>query len=310
MENRTFMYDIIIIGGGPAGLTAALYARRAGKSVLVIEKGTFGGQIVWSPEVENYPGFQTVSGMEFGDKLTDQVKRSGAELKQDVATVVSQGSGNFSVQTKILGTFDAKSVIFATGAAPRKLGLSNEDRLIGAGISYCAVCDGDFFRAENVAVVGGGNTALQEALYLSDICANVYLIHRRENFRADASLVSLAEKRSNIHFRRSMEITRLQGAEQLHGITVRSLPDHAEEILTISGLFVAIGYAPMTELIRKFASLDDRGYVCADESTVTATPGVFVAGDCRGKNVKQLTTAVADGSCAAVAACRYIDSLS
>ena len=305
------MYDIIIIGGGPAGLTAALYARRAGKTVLVIEKNTFGGQIVWSPKVENFPGFASVSGMELGDKLMTQAMSVGAELELDEVTKVSKNDDGFCVCTQLLGQFEAKALIFATGSAPRHLGLPNEEALIGGGISFCAVCDGEFFRGSDVAVVGGGNTALQEALYLSDICANVHLIHRRDTFRADQSLTERIARRPNIHLHCPSEIIALHGTDQLQGVTILSKGEsHQETHLAVNGLFVAVGHDPQTSLLTTFADLDEYGYVYADENTTTRTAGIFVAGDCRKKSVKQLTTAVADGSCAAIAACHYLDSLS
>ena len=305
------MYDIIIIGGGPAGLTAALYARRAGKTVLVIEKNTFGGQIVWSPKVENFPGFASVSGMELGDKLMTQAMSVGAELELDEVTKVSKNDDGFCVCTQLLGIFEAKALIFATGSAPRHLGLPNEEALIGGGISFCAVCDGEFFRGSDVAIVGGGNTALQEALYLSDICANVHLIHRRDTFRADQSLSERIARRPNIHLHCPSEIIALHGTDQLQGVTILSKGESpAETPLAVNGLFVAVGHDPQTSLLTTFADLDEYGYVYADENTTTRTVGIFVAGDCRKKSVKQLTTAVADGSCAAIAACHYLDSLS
>ncbi len=305
------MYDIIIIGGGPAGLTAALYARRAEKTVLVIEKNTFGGQIIWSPKVENFPGFASISGMELGDNLMAQAMALGAELVLDEVTKITKNNDDFCVCTQLSGKFNAKALILATGSAPRHLGLPHEEALIGGGISFCAVCDGEFFRKSDVAVVGGGNTALQEALYLSDICANVHLIHRRVTFRADQSLTQRIARRRNIHLHCPSEIIALHGTDQLQGVTILLKKGATTEIsLAVSGLFVAIGHNPQTSLLKAFADLDERGYACAGESTETRTSGIFVAGDCRKKFVKQLTTAVADGSCAAIAACHYLDSLS
>lgn len=303
------MHDIVIIGGGPAGLTAALYARRAGKTALVIEKNTFGGQIVWSPKVENFPGFASVSGLELGDKFMAQAMDAGAELELDEVTDVTRDPDSFLVRTAVSGDFYARAVIFATGAEPRRLGLPNEEKFIGAGISFCAVCDGEFFRGSDVAVVGGGNTAFQEALYLSDICNHVHLIHRRTTFRADTSLVELVNRRANVHYHTPAEVVALQGTDQLQAITIRSLSDTTEEVLPVDGLFVAVGHTPLTGIVQKFSLLDTHGYVCADESTLTDTPGVFVAGDCRKKSVRQLTTAASDGACAAMAACHYLDSL-
>ena len=304
------MHDIIVIGGGPAGLTAALYARRAGKTVLVIEKTTFGGQIVWSPKVENFPGFPSVSGMELGDKLMEQALNAGAELELDEVTDVTREPDSFHIKTALSGNFYAHAVIFATGAEPKRLGLANEEKWIGSGISFCAVCDGEFFRSSDVAVVGGGNTAFQEALYLSEICNHVHLIHRRTTYRADNSLLELVNRRANIEHHTPAEIVSLHGTDQLQAITIRSLSNDAEKVLDVNGLFVAIGHNPLTSIVQKFSLLDEHGYVRVDESTRTGTPGVFVAGDCRQKAVRQLTTATSDGACAAVAACHYLDTIS
>lgn len=302
------MYDILIIGGGPAGLTAALYARRAGKTVLVLEKNTFGGQIVWSPRVENFPGFPSITGLELGDAFMAQAMEAGAELELDEAISISRCSDYFSVETGMSGTKDAAAVIFATGAEPRKLGLPHEDDLIGAGISFCAVCDGEFFRGGTVAVVGGGNTALQEALYLADICKTVYLVHRREIFRADAALVALAERRENITLVCPAVPTALEGDGHLTGLRLRRTDDDTERTLSLDGLFVAVGHDPMTRLLRSYTELDEGGYALVDEGCATTAAGIFVAGDCRKKQVKQLTTAVSDGACAAIAACRYLET--
>lgn len=302
------MYDILIIGGGPAGLTAALYARRAGKTVLVLEKNTFGGQIVWSPRVENFPGFPSATGLELGDAFMAQAMQAGAELELDEALSISRCSDHFLIETGLSGTKEAAAVIFATGAEPRKLGLLNEEALIGAGISFCAVCDGEFFRDGTVAVIGGGNTAFQEALYLSDICKTVYLIHRRETFRADAALVTLAERRENVTFVCPAVPTALEGDGRLTGLRLHRTDDDTDFALSIDGLFVAVGHDPMTQLLRPYTELDEAGYALVDETCTTTVAGIFVAGDCRKKQVKQLTTAVSDGACAAIAACHYLDT--
>ena len=279
------MHDIIVIGGGPAGLTAALYALRAGKSVLVIEKSTFGGQITWSPKVENFPGIPSVSGAELGDKFTAQALDQGAELELDEVTSVELDGDIKRVKTDFGGTFEAKALIIASGARPRTLGIPGEEELMGAGVCFCAVCDGAFYKGREVAVNGGGNSALQDALLLSDTCSKVYLIHRRDTFRGEAKLV-----------------------EELTGNKISDADGNEREI-AVDGLFVAIGHAPDNGIFSQLMDLDDGGYADSDESCCTKTPGVFVAGDCRKKTVRQLTTAAADGSAAALAACRYIDAL-
>ncbi|MBE7048877.1 MAG: FAD-dependent oxidoreductase [Ruminococcaceae bacterium] len=305
MENT---YDIIVIGGGPAGLTAALYARRAGKSVLVLEKNTFGGQIAWSPKVENYPGFSSISGLELSDKLTEQVLSHGAELELEEVVSAQKKDNLFSVATDFGNTITAKALITAVGAAPKKLGLPNEEQLIGAGISFCAVCDGEFFRDKIVAVNGGGNTALQEALYLADLCKKVYLIHRRNQFRGDESLVVALKNRSNVELVLSATISALMGEQRLTAITVTKT-EGQEKNLSVDGLFVAIGHAPENGPFADLITLDESGYADSDENCHTKTEGLFVAGDCRKKSLRQLSTAIADGASAALAACHYIDSM-
>lgn len=302
------MYDIIIIGGGPAGLTAALYALRAGKSVLVIEKSTFGGQITWSPKVENFPTIPSISGAELGDRLTSQVLEQGAELELDEVVSVELDGDIKRVKTDFGGTFEAKALIIAAGARPRTLGIPGEDALMGAGVCFCAVCDGAFYKDRPVAVNGGGNSALQDAMLLSDTCSKVYLIHRRDTFRGEARLVEALRARENVEFVLNSSITALIGQDELSGLIVTNDKGESREI-SVDGLFVAIGHAPDNGVFSELVDLDKGGYADSDESCTTKTPGVFVAGDCRKKNVRQLTTAAADGSCAALAACRYVDAL-
>ena len=302
------MHDIIVIGGGPAGLTAALYALRAGKSVLVIEKSTFGGQITWSPKVENFPTIPSISGAELGDRLTSQVLEQGAELELDEVVSVELDGDIKRVKTDFGGTFEAKALIIAAGARPRTLGIPGEDALMGAGVCFCAVCDGAFYRDRPVAVNGGGNSALQDAMLLSDTCSKVYLIHRRDTFRGEARLVEALRARENVEFVLNSSITALIGQDELSGLIVTNDKGESREI-SVDGLFVAIGHAPDNGVFSELIDLDKGGYADSDESCTTKTPGVFVAGDCRKKSVRQLTTAAADGSCAALAACRYIDAL-
>lgn len=302
------MYDLIVIGGGPAGLTAALYALRAGKSVLVIEKSTFGGQITWSPKVENFPTIPSISGAELGDRLTSQVLEQGAELELDKVTGVELDGNIKRVKTDFGGTFEAKALIIAAGARPRTLGIPGEEALMGAGVCFCAVCDGAFYKGKAVAVNGGGNSALQDALLLSDTCSKVYIIHRRDKFRGEAKLVEALRAKANVEFVLNSSVTDLLGQDELSGIVVTDNAGNSRQ-LDVEGLFVAIGHAPDNGVFSELIDLDDGGYADSDESCTTKTPGVFAAGDCRRKTVRQLTTATADGSCAALAACRYIDSL-
>ena len=302
------MHDIIIIGGGPAGLTAALYALRAGKTVLVIEKSTFGGQITWSSKVENFPGIPSISGAELGDKFTAQAMEQGAELELDEVVSVELDGNIKRVRTDFGGAFESKALIIASGARPRTLGVPGEEELTGNGVCFCAVCDGAFYKGREVAVNGGGNSALQDAMLLGDICSKVYLIHRRDTFRGEAKLVEALKAKDNVEFVLNSNITSLLGQNELNGVRVSDKNGNEREI-TVDGLFVAIGHAPDNGIFSSLIELDEGGYAASDESCLTKTPGVFVAGDCRRKAVRQLTTAAADGSAAALAACRYIDSL-
>ena len=302
------MTDIAVIGGGPAGLTAALYAARAGKSVTVYERECIGGQITRAPQVENYPGTGRVSGLQLGDSMAAQAEVAGAEISlTDVQKIVRESSGIFRLDTDD-GEYYAKAVIYACGARPRTLGLPGEAELIGHGISYCALCDGGFFKNQDVAVVGGGNSAFDDALLLSERCHHVTLIHRRSSFRAEQILVERVKQRNNLSLLTGMTVSELiQENGQLAGLTLKIETEKADT-LPVSGLFVALGRLPDTELLTGLAALDENGYVFTDEKmAIPETPGLFVAGDCRIKSVRQLTTAVSDGTVAAVSACTYLE---
>lgn len=302
------MYDVIIIGSGPAGLTAALYARRAEKTVLILEKGAFGGRITHSPQVENYPGVESASGNELAEKFINQALGHGAEI--DSATVVGiRDLGKSKIVETEEGELEAKAVIIAVGVERRKAGLPGEDELAGAGVSYCAVCDGAFFRGGTVAVLGGGNSALQQAVMLSEICKKVYVIHRSASFTGEARLARKLKTRENVEFIMETVVSELKGKTELESVTLRGTSGGAETELKIDGLFIAIGLVPDNAAFADAAGLDERGYIDSDESCLTKTPGIFAAGDCRRKKVRQATTAAADGSAAALAACEYIDSL-
>lgn len=299
------IYDILIIGGGPAGLTAATYACRAGKSVLVIEKAAFGGQITWSPKVENFPSVVSISGAELGDRLMEQAMEQGAEVELDEAVSASLDGDVKRIICDSGAVFEGRSVIIATGARPRMLGIENEEALVGNGVCFCAVCDGAFYKGRTVAVSGGGNSALQDALLLSEKCEKVYLIHRRAQFRGEAKLVDALEKRGNVEFVTESTITAILGDGELTGIKLAQ--NGAEREIALDGLFVAIGHTPDNGIFKEYIDLDAAGYADAAEDCLTKTAGVFVAGDCRKKSVRQLTTAAADGSVAALAACAYLD---
>ncbi len=301
------MYDIIVIGGGPAGLTAATYARRAGKTVLVIEKAAFGGQITWSPKVENFPTIISISGTELGDRLLEQTMEQGAEVELEEVTAVETDGDVKRVRCDSGAEYEAKAIIIATGAKPRMLGLEREEELVGSGVGFCAVCDGAFYKGRDVAVNGGGNSALQDAMLLSETCRRVYLIHRRSSFRGEEKLVEALRRRENVEFILESTVEELLGDTELRGIAVRH-PGGRREI-ELDGLFVAVGHEPDNKIFAELMELDAAGYAASGEDCRTKTPGVFVAGDCRRKAVRQLTTAVADGSAAALAACAYIDAM-
>lgn len=299
------MYDVIIVGGGPAGLTAAVYARRAGKSALVIEKDAFGGQIAQSPRVENFPGFASISGTELADKLLAQAMDQGAEVELEEVTDVRADNERKTVVCASGAEFEGRALIIATGAKPRTLGLPHEEELTGSGVSYCAVCDGAFYNNHPVAVVGGGSSALQDALLLSETCSRVYLIHRRDSFRGEQTLLDALRRRENVEFLLNARVTELRGKHELSGVTVDQFG--TARTLTVDGVFIAVGARPDNDAVSSLLKLDDAGYADAGEDCLTPTPGVFVAGDCRAKAVRQLTTAVADGAVAALAAVHWLD---
>lgn len=301
------MYDIIIIGGGPAGLTAALYAGRANKSVLIIEKAAFGGQITFSPKVENIPGFNVLSGNEFAEKLVDQVLAQGADFESDEVLEIKDGD----VKTVVteFGEYQGKSVIIATGAKHRVLGLDNEEEYIGNGISFCAVCDGAFYKDKVVGVVGGGNSALQEAILLSELASKVYVVQNLDFLTGEKKLCEQLESKENVEIILGTVVNEYLGGDELSGIKVHNESDSSEYEIQLDGLFLAVGLVPQNEPFKENVKLDERGYVDANESCLTGTDGIFVAGDCRQKRIRQVTTAAADGAVAALAACDYIDNL-
>ncbi|MBR6015114.1 MAG: FAD-dependent oxidoreductase, partial [Firmicutes bacterium] len=297
-------YDIIIVGAGPAGLTAAIYACRASKKVLVLEAKSYGGQIINTPDIENYPVAPHISGFEFATNLYNQAKDLGAEIKfEKVVEIRESGAGEKEVVTG-KNTYTAGAVIIATGSESRKLGLAGEDELIGKGISYCATCDGAFFRGKAVAVVGGGNTALEDALYLTDPASKVYLIHRRDEFRGEDKTVGILKERANIEFVYNSRVTGLISGDRLTGIEVTD-NDGGKREIAVDGLFVAIGRNPENQNFAKLVNLDEAGYVIAGEDCKTNAPGIFTAGDNRTKEVRQLVTAASDGAIAATAAVKY-----
>ncbi len=299
------IYDIIIIGGGPAGLTAAIYARRANKTTLVMEKGTFGGQITSSPKVENIPGFISVSGNEFAEKLMEQAMELGAEVECIEALKIEEGDVKKVVTDE--GDFYAKAVIIATGTTHRLLGLDKEEDFIGNGISFCAVCDGAFYKDKTVAVIGGGNSALQEAILLSETSNKVYLIQNLDYFTGEEKLIEQMEKAENITPITGSVVDALLGDGELTGIRIKT-GDFTQEI-ALDGMFTAIGLIPQNEAFKDLIALNQWGYVASDEKCDTNIKGIFVAGDCRSKKIRQVATAVSDGAIAALSAVDYIKTL-
>ena len=303
------MYDMIIVGGGPAGLTAAIYGLRAGKSVLVIEKNGFGGQIAYSPKVENIPGTISISGSEFADKLTEQAMNLGADVElENVVSVEDKGEVKV-VTTEEGSTYEGKTVILAVGVKHRTLGLDGEQELIGKGISFCAVCDGAFYAGQDTVMVGGGNSALQEALLLSEVCRKVTVVQNLPFFTGEKKLSDALQTKENVEILFS---TLVCGYEEkngmLTGVRVRTQSGE-ESVIPADGVFLAVGLIPENDAFAALAQLDERGYFDAGENCATATAGVYVAGDCRRKEIRQVTTAAGDGAVAAMAACRYLDQV-
>ena len=299
------LYDVIIVGGGPAGLTAALYARRANKTVLIIEKATFGGQITYSPKVENIPGFLALSGNEFAEKMVEQALEQGAEV--EIAEVTEVVDGEIKTVKTDSGDFEGKSVIWATGAKHRMLGLEREQDFVGEGISFCAVCDGAFYTGKTVAVIGGGNSALQEAIMLSDLCKKVYVVQNLDYLTGEKKLANVLQAKNNVEIIVGSTVESLMGEASLNGIVIKR--GEERRTLLIDGMFVAIGLIPQNEIVEELVTLNPWGYIDATESCLTNAKGIFVAGDCRSKKIRQVATACADGAVAALAACDYVDSL-
>ena len=302
------IYDIIVVGGGPAGLTAAIYGLRAGKSVLVIEKAGFGGQIAYSPKVENIPGFAEISGAEFADKLTGQAMGLGADVELETVTGLEKQGDVFTVSTEDGATFEGKAVVLAVGVKHRTLGLPGEEELIGGGISFCAVCDGAFYAGQEVAMIGGGNSALQEALLLSEVCTKVTVVQNLADFTGEKKLSDALLEKKNVT---AIFNTVVAGYEQengaLTGLRLKNQQTGEESAVRVDGAFLAVGLKPENEIFAGLAQLNDWGYFDSGEDCATKTPGLFVAGDCRSKSIRQVVTAAGDGAIAAMAACRYLD---
>lgn len=299
------MYDIIIVGAGPAGLTAAIYACRAGKSVLVLEKDTFGGQITFSPKLENYPAFQAISGNELAQRMLEQALALGAQIDMDTVTDVRDGE----IKT-VIGegrSYQTKAVIIAAGARHRRLHLENEEQYIGNGISFCAVCDGAFYAGQHVAVIGGGNTALQEIALLAETCRRVTVVQNLPFLTGEAKMVERLKQKGNIDYLYSTVVSAYEGSDGLTALRLHNTETGEDSRLEVDGAFLAIGTEPENGAYASVAELNDMGYIVSDESCRAKTEGIFVAGDCRTKAYRQVATAISDGASAALNACRYLD---
>lgn len=297
------IYDIIIIGAGPAGMTAAIYAKQARKNVLVIEKDTYGGQILKANSVKNYPGFNEISGYDFASKLYNQLTNLNIEIKfEEVISIESTSKVKEIITNK--SKYTAKSIIICTGGTNRKLNIPNEDKFLGKGISYCTTCDGMFFKDKIVAVYGGGNSAVDGALYLSDICKKVYIIYRGNDFKTEINNIDALKNKNNIEIIFNTNITNIIGNEQLESIILKT--NDKEYNLNIDGLFIEIGYIPVSSLCKNIVNIDSKGYIISNEDCTTNIDGIFVAGDIRTKDIRQLTTACSDGTIAAINACKFI----
>ena len=302
------MHDIIIVGGGPAGLTAAVYGLRAGKTVLVIEKGGFGGQIAFSPKVENIPGTQVISGSEFADKLVEQAMNLGADVELETVTSVEKTETGFTVTTEEGSAYEGGAVILALGVKHRMLGLPGEKELIGKGISFCAVCDGAFYAGQDTVMVGGGNSALQEALLLSEVCRSVTVVQNLPTFTGEKKLAdALLEKENVTVYFNTLVTGYLSENGSLTGVQVKDQTTGEEKTIPADGAFLAVGLVPENGPFGDLAKLNNWGYFDSGEDCATQTPGLFVAGDCRSKTIRQVVTAASDGAIAAMAACRYLD---
>lgn len=299
------MYDIIIVGAGPAGLTAGIYARRSNKNVLILEANTFGGQIVNTLDIENYPGYEHISGFDFANKLYNQTKNLGAEIKFERVIEIKNNDEYKEVVTN-KESYKCKAIILATGVEKRTLGLENEKELVGKGVSYCATCDGAFFKNKDVAIIGGENVALEDSIYLSNIVNKVYLIYKKEQFKADSTLVEKVKSINNIEILLNTNIKSINGNNMVEGITIID-KDNNEKDINVSGLFIAIGRIPENENFRKIIDMNELGYIIGDEECHTNVEGIFVAGDTRVKKLRQLVTATNDGAIAATEAIKYIN---
>lgn len=299
------MYDIIIIGAGPAGLTAAIYASIARKKILILEKSVYGGQIISADKIKNYPGFEEISGYEYATKLYNQAKKFNPDIKFEEVIEV-KNYDNFKEVLTTKNNYKSKSIIIATGSKNRQLGLNNEEKLIGKGISYCSTCDGVFFKDKIVAITGGGNNAIDDALYLSNLVKKIYVIYRQKDFKIDSINLDKLKEKNNVEFILNSNIININGIEKLESITTKDNDTSQEKTLDIDGLFIAIGHIPVSSMCKNLVNTDGNGYIISNEDCTTNIEGIFAAGDVRTKKIRQLTTACSDGTIAALNACKYL----
>lgn len=302
------MYDVLIVGAGTAGMTAGIYVQRAGKKALVLDEKGYGGQIVNTATVENYPGFVNISGTEFTERIHEQAVELGVDFKVEKVKNVEKKDGVFVVSTGD-SQYEVKSVIIATGVKNRELGIPGEEKFKGSGVSFCATCDGNFFKGRDIAIIGGGNTALEDAEVMSGIANKVYLVHRRDEFRGDKLTVKRLSVKDNVEFVLNSKPVEITGGFAVDGLKVENTEDGSPKTLKVDGVFVAVGQTPDNKAFEGLVKLDSAGYVEAGEDCLTSAEGIFVAGDCRTKKVRQLTTAASDGSVAAAGAVEYINRM-
>lgn len=301
-------FDIIVIGAGPAGMTAALNCLRAGKTVLVLESDSFGGQIAYSPRVENFPSYQKIAGAELMDKLYEQITEWGAQIELERAESIVKNDKSLTLTTDY-NTYECKSIILATGVKPRKIGVEREDELVGSGVSYCALCDGAFYTGEDVVVIGDANTALQYSLVLSGYCKSVHICTLFDKFFGDKALLDLVLARPNVKYTHNLSLKEFIGKDELEALRFENTVTHEQVVVNAKCAFICIGQVPNNKAFENLVQLDRAGYIVADENCTTSCEGIFVAGDCRTKKIRQLVTAASDGSIAAFNACNYVDSL-
>ena len=300
------MYDLAIVGGGPAGLSAALYAGRAGLSCIVLEKLFFGGQMLKTSEIDNYPGAPGIRDVySFSESMREQAAAFGAEFRTEEVIEVRENGGTKTVVTT-RGEYHAKALILATGAFPKKLGVPGEEEYAAKGVSYCATCDGAFFKNKTAAVIGGGDTALEDALFLSAICKTVYIVHRRDTFRGARHLYNRAKKAGNIHFVLNSTVSEIAGDQTVTGVKVRNVKDGTEMLIETNAVFIAVGSTPDSSVFKGFVKLDKNGYIVTDDKLQSSVPGVFAAGDVRQKTLRQIITAASDGAESVYSVQKYI----